>query len=323
VSQHPEIPVADEPLSAGVARRDAGVVEVVGADRADFLHNVLSQDVLGMGDDEVRSALHLDQHGAPLAALDVVVLPGRTLLVLPTVELAREEAEFLGSRTFLADARLTTTDLVVRSLRGERARDVAVRAGLDAEPGHTVEDDGVVVLGRRDGIDLLAAAGDTDEAVSRLVAAGAVEVTPEVLEAWRIETGEPAWAREIRRPHLPEEAGVLPSHVHLDKGCYPGQEAVARMWMLGRPRRRLARVHLAGEIAPGHVAGSGRDQVEVTSAAVYDDRRVGLAYVPPAASPGDRLDDGRIVVRDLVGEGPVPGQEEGVVRRRDRRAAGA
>lgn len=320
MSQDPDIPATDEPLSAGLARRDAGVVEVVGEDRADYLHNVLSQDLLGMAENEVRSALHLDQHGAPLAALYVVALPDRFLLVLPTADLAREEVEFLGSRTFLADARFVLTELEVHSLRGELARDVAARAGLDAEPGYATEEIGTVVVGRDDGIDLLTSDA---AAASRLLDTGAVDVAPAILESWRVEAGEPTWAREIRRPHLPEEAGVLPSHVHLDKGCYPGQEAVARMWMLGRPRRRLARVHLADGIAAGHVAGSGRDQVEVTSAAIYDGRRIGLAYVPAATSAGDRLDDGRIVVRDLVGAGPVPGEGEGVVRRRDRRAAGA
>jgi tRNA-modifying protein YgfZ len=70
--------------------------------------------------------------------------------------------------------------------------------------------------------------------VGRLRDAGAVDADDAQARSWRVATGRPAWGSEVAPPHLPEELGLLPTHVHLAKGCYPGQEAVARMWMLGR-----------------------------------------------------------------------------------------
>lgn len=315
-------PVSETVLEAAMAPTGLGAVEVTGEDRVDYLQNVLSQDVATMRPGQLRAALHLDQHGAPLAALDVGMLDERIVLLTPDGAVADDLAERLGSRTFLADARFSPLEVDSRSLRGDAAARTATAAGIDVEPGAITEDAGCLVAGQRGGLDLVGPADAVAGLAARLVEAGAEEVTPDALEAWRVAAGIPAWASEIRPPHLPEEAGVLPTHVHLDKGCYPGQEAVARMWMLGRPRRRLARVVLAGEAGAGWEAGTGRERVEVTSAATYAGERVGLAYVPPTAEPGQRFsaDDGEVIVRDHVAaDEPIPGQDPSVVRRRDRR----
>jgi folate-binding protein YgfZ len=139
-----------------------------------------------------------------------------------------------------------------------------------------------------------------------------------------VAAGRPAWGREVAPPHLPEELGLLPTHVHLAKGCYPGQEAVARMWMLGRPRRRLARVRVADiagaqlPVAPGWSTGEGRETVEVTCVA---DDGTALAFVPGAAEPGSTVTttDAAITVLEVVGDDPVPpGHDPAMKRRRDR-----
>src|SRR5699024_541317 len=108
------------------------------------------------------------------------------------------------------------------------------------------------------------------------------------LDAARIRSGEPRFGIEVAPPHLPEEAGVLATHVHLDKGCYPGQEAVARMWMLGRPRRMLARVAITGPVVSGDESGSGRTRVTVTGVA----DGLGVAFVPADAEAGAAYEAG-------------------------------
>lgn len=290
---------------------DAGVVAVTGADRATYLHAVLSQRIERREPGEVVGALHLDGKGRPLAVMDVVVLDERILLLLPDEEPAEELARTLGGRTFLSDARFELLDVRVYAVRGDVADGPA--------PGRATARDDLVTIGREGGFDLL---GPGAAVEARLEELDVRRVSDEELDDWRIAHGIPAWGREIRAPHLPEEMGLLPTHVHLDKGCYPGQEAVARMWMLGRPRRRLATVIVDGGQEAGWTTGSGRDQVELTSVTDHDGARVGLAYVPAGASPGDRFEDGddqAVVVRDLVGAGqPVPGHDPSVQRRRDR-----
>jgi tRNA-modifying protein YgfZ len=182
---------------------------------------------------------------------------------------------------------------------------------------------------------LLTIAGP-DAEVGRLVdalrGAGAVDAEAPLADAWRVEAGRPVWGVEIAPPHLPEELGLLPTHVHLAKGCYPGQEAVARMWMLGRPRRRLARVRIEGDpalladLGPGWRAGEGRDAVEVTTvAATAPDAEGGvhaLAFVPGVSTVGERIggvEGTTVEVVALVGDDPVPpGHDPAVLRRRDR-----
>lgn len=309
----------DGPLVGPSPRR---VVEVRGEDRVSYLDNVLSQRLAEGEPGIVRGALVLEVHGSPTAMFDVVVLEDRLLLITPGEEVARGVVDTLGARTFLADARFDVRDERVLLLRGQGSHAVAAEAGLDAGPGAAAEHDGALAVGRAEGVDLVAAGDALEDARQRLVERGATAVTAEELEAWRVAAGEPAWGSEVRAPHLPEELGLLPTHVHLDKGCYPGQEAVARMWMLGRPRRRLAAVDLEGSAGAGWRAGSGRAAVEVTSATSYAGARVGLAFVPADAAPGDRYGDdgGAVVVRALVGQGlPVPGHNPAMTRRRDRR----
>lgn len=309
---------------AMVAPAARGAVEVTGADRVTYLNAVLSQDIEGLEVGRCAGALQLDAQGRPLAMVDVLALAHRHVLLTVDRDGAESLAASLASRTFLADARFAPLDVGVLALRGRAAHAVVARAGLgDVAAGRVITVDEVIVAGGEDAADVVVPLQGSATWLGRLVEAGAEAVEAGAIEAWRIARGVPAWAREVRAPHLPEEAGILPTHVHLAKGCYPGQEAVARMWMLGRPRRRLATVLLAGAADAGWTAGSGRDRVEVTSAAEHAGERVGLAYVPPSARPGDRFgdEDAAVIVRALVGDDrPVPGHDPAVTRRRDRRA---
>ncbi len=308
-----------------VAPAPLALVEVTGADRVDYLENVTSQALAGVAPGEVRGALHLDVHGAPLQAFEVLVHPERLWLLAPTEAVADDIVEVLGGRTFLADATFTRRDdLVAASLRGEDAGDLAVAAHQPVSVGRWDSDDAVVRVGREAGVDLLGDPDRLDAAVAALVEAGATEGDADDLEDARIRAGEPAWGVEIVGPHLPEELGLLPTHVHLAKGCYPGQEAVARMWQLGKPRRQLAVVSADAPLAAGTEAGEGRRKLTVTSAT--RDGEVALAFVPSGTEVDATLDGpggATVTVRRLVGAGrPVPGADPNVTRRRDARAAG-
>ena len=62
----------------------------------------------------------------------------------------------------------------------------------------------------------------------------------------RVAAGKPRWGLETDHKTIPHEVGWLADAVHLDKGCYRGQETVARVYNLGRPPRRMVRLHLDG-----------------------------------------------------------------------------
>jgi tRNA-modifying protein YgfZ len=83
--------------------------------------------------------------------------------------------------------------------------------------------------------------------ISGLVAAGAAPAGLWAYEAKRVEARRPRLRFETDHRTIPHEVGWIGTAVHLDKGCYRGQETVARVQNLGRPPRRLVLVHLAGE----------------------------------------------------------------------------
>lgn len=295
------------------------VVEVTGRDRLDYLEAVTTQHVVDLSPGEVRGAMHLDAHGAPVAVFEIVAEEERSLLLVPR-PLTETVIEVLGGRTFLSDARFRRLDdAEVRAIRGDGVADLVAAQGLAAEPGTARSAAAVLVVGRTNGVDLVGDPAALDEVAAVLAGAGVAEGTAAEVRAADVAAGVPAWDSEIRPPHLPEELGLLSSHVHLAKGCYPGQEAVARMWMLGRPRRALAAVEVDEGVAPGWVTGAGKRRVEVTSVAAG----LGLAFVPADATAGESFvgDDGATVrVRTLVGAGSeVPGHDPAMTRRRDRR----
>ena len=308
-----------------VTRTRSRRIDVLGEDRLRYLEDVTSQHLTEVPVTHVRSALVLDSHGAPTAMFEVVVLGDRLVLLSPAEDVTTVVMEVLAMRTFLLDARFALTEDVVAAVRGPDAAEVVARAGLTVVEGRCRVAGDLLLVSRPGGIEVCGPEAAVAEAVEDLVAAGAHAGDDADLQAWRIAAGEPAWGHEVAPPHLPEELGLLPSHVHLAKGCYPGQEAVARMWMLGRPRRRLAVVDVRGEVAPGWRAGTGRQVVEVTSVAPRVARA--LAFVPADATEGATYsaEDGAsaVTVRRVVGDDPVPpGHDPAVTRRRDRRAAG-
>lgn len=297
-------------------------IDVTGDDRVRYLEDVSSQHLEDLPVTHVRSALVLDGKGAPSAMFDVVALGDRLALLVPDEEVASTVTDVLGVRTFLLDARFEARDDVVVAVRGDDAASVISRAGLTVVEGRCRVAGDLLLVSVAGGIDVAGPHGAVGEAVDGLIDAGAQRGTADDLEAWRVMAGVPAWGREVVAPHLPEEMGVLPTHVHLAKGCYPGQEAVARMWMLGQPRRRLAIVRVDGEVVSGWTAGQGRNAYQVTTASPAGD--AALAFVPADASPGDSAsgDGATVTVSRVVGDDPVPpGHDPSVPRRRDRRSA--
>jgi folate-binding protein YgfZ len=102
------------------------------------------------------------------------------------------------------------------------------------------------------------------------------ELDESAYERWRVEAGIPRWGREIDERVLPAEAGLTETHVSFTKGCYPGQEPIARQHYRGKLNRRLRVLEVDGEVSPDdEVIYDGKAVGRVTSAA----DGVALAYV--------------------------------------------
>ena len=314
-----------EPTALAVARRPVGLVRVTGSERLAFLHTLLSQHVADLAAGQVRDFLFLDAKGGARAAGRLVARDDDVLLAVAP-EAAEGLAETLANSTFLMDAGAEALGgWTLASARGPAdaaasAPDAAALPALDGassggapdEPmTAALEGDLAVIRDRRGGVDWLG----PDAAVAAAVeASGLAEADPAALEAWRIAAGEPGWGSEIAAGRRTQELGLLPTHVHLDKGCYPGQESIAKTYNLGRPRRALCVVDLDAPVEVGATVTAGDKTGEVTSAAATDAGAVALCLLPldrdGAVRGGGTVTvdgvDGR--VRRRVGEGePIPG----------------
>jgi folate-binding protein YgfZ len=93
------------------------------------------------------------------------------------------------------------------------------------------------------------------------------EVGEEELERWRIEAGIPRWGREIDDQILPAEAGLDETHISFSKGCYPGQEPIARQRYRGKVNRKLRVLDVEGDVTPGtELVLDGKTVGRITSA---------------------------------------------------------
>jgi tRNA-modifying protein YgfZ len=105
------------------------------------------------------------------------------------------------------------------------------------------------------------------------------ELDEAAFERWRIGAGIPRWAREIDDRVLPAEAGLTETHVSFTKGCYPGQEPIARQHYRGKLNRRLRVLEVDGDVsADDELEYEGKKVGRITSAAPG----VALAYVRTA-----------------------------------------
>ena len=179
------------------------------------------------------------------------------------------------------------------SLIGPRAAEVAATALLPEFANEAAQIAGVdvVAVGTRDGIDLLFPAAERDRLVGALSEAGAVEVSPEAVEIVRVEAGVPRFGAEMDAATMPAEAAIVEEAVSFTKGCYIGQETVARLHYKGRPNRHLRGLKLSAAATPGAALRLGEKEVGTLGGAVVSPALgpIGLAIVRREAEPGDEV----------------------------------
>jgi tRNA-modifying protein YgfZ len=277
-----------------VERPDLAVLELRGADVLRYLHTVSSQHTAELRPGDATSALLLSPKGKIEFAFRLAVTEGGTLLDTQAAA-AQALAERLERFVFRYDVAVRVLEAGGLSLLGPGAQAALEAAGLPPVPpvpARASAAGGLVVHRTVAGADLLGA-----EAGKALAALEREKVARAPLEVWelaRIELGLPRWGDELTDDVLAEEAGLLGSHVHLDKGCYPGQETVARVHNLGQVQRRLAGLRFEGEQPPAPRSElrteDGRRAGQVRSVALHPQLGpIGLAFVRQVAPSGSRV----------------------------------
>jgi len=238
---------------AGVVdRSNRDVLQVSGVDRLAWLHTICSQHLSALTDGDTTQALVLSPHGHVEQHWQVSELGG-TVWVDTEPGASATVLDYLTKMRFLKRVEPVdvSADWGVLSLGGPAADEVLAAAGLPVPaPGRAVALESGGLVRRLDAsvpADLIVPRAAVRATMAALVEAGAVAVGSWAYEALRVETRRPRLGFETDHRTIPHEVGWIGSAVHLNKGCYRGQETVARVHNLGRPPRRLVLLHLAGE----------------------------------------------------------------------------
>jgi folate-binding protein YgfZ len=141
------------------------------------------------------------------------------------------------------------------------------------------------------GIDLIVPSEDAERLRAVLSAAGAVEVGPDAAEILRIEAGTPRFGVEMDSATMPAEAGIVATAVDFEKGCYIGQETVARLHYRGKPNRHLRGLRLSAPAATDTPLNLGDKEVGRVGGSCVSPLHgpIALAILRREAEPGAEL----------------------------------
>jgi len=282
-----------------VERPDRAHLAVRGPDALEYLQGQVTNDVQALAPGQGCYAALLNPKGRILGDMRVLAITPEELWL--DLEGSAKDAVLrelsmykIGRRVEIADA---GAERAVLSVIGPRAWDALRRAGLaegDAPAGeHTwVRGAGEVPIVATDtGFDLLVAPAALAGARDALAGAGAPPVAAEAAEVVRMERGRPRYGIDFGDENLPGEAGIVERAVSFTKGCYVGQEPVARMFHKGHPNRHLRGLALAAAVAAGApVEAAGKEVGRVTSTGTSPDHGpIALAILRREVSPGDEV----------------------------------
>ncbi|BCI55278.1 glycine cleavage system protein T [Mycolicibacterium litorale] len=283
-----------------VDRSHRATLTLTGAERLTWLHSISSQHVSEQPDGTVTQNLSLDGQGRVEDHWWQTELDG--VLYLDTEPWRGEPLlSYLRKMVFWADVTIEPADLAVLSLLGPALADTPVLdvlrlRSLPAEStAVTLPGGGFVrrLPGSGVELDLVVPSAQAADWQSRLTAAGVRPAGIWAYEAHRVATMQPRLGVDTDERTIPHEVGWIGSAVHLDKGCYCGQETVARVHNLGKPPRMLVRLQLDGTTdrpsTGDPVLAGGRTVGRVGTVVEHiDDGPVALALVKrglPADTP--------------------------------------
>jgi tRNA-modifying protein YgfZ len=263
-----------------VDRSERGKLVVSGPDAVEFLQGQLTNDLEALVPGGGCYAALLDRKGHMQADMRVLRLaeaevwldtePGAADAVVRHLSTYK-----VGRQVELAEP---GSELAILSLVGPAAGELIGTGPLAPEHAHRELEVGSVgcrAVATDLGIDLICPASQAPDVAGALIEAGAAQVSEPAAEILRVESGRPRFGREMSAATIPQEAGIDGRAVSFTKGCYIGQETVARLHYKGKPNRHLRGLRLEAPVTED-------DPIAL------DDRevgRIGTAVISPAHGP--------------------------------------
>lgn len=271
-----------------VDRSERGKLLITGGDAADFLQGQVTNDVEGLAPGTGCYAALLTHKGKILT--DMRLLRGDGWIWIDTEAVGLPAIRHnVSTYSIGRDVRMQdlTSERAILSLIGPAARDALDTAPPDEEHAFVEGEHGIYVATDL-GVDVICPAADADGVRAAL---GLEQVSEEAAECLRIESGRPRLGHEFGSETIPQEAGLNERAVSFSKGCYVGQETVARLHYKGKPNRYLRGLRLSAPAEHGDPILLGEREVgRIGSACVSPVHGpIALAIVRREASPGDTV----------------------------------
>lgn len=287
-------------LREGAARveRERGFIFVTGEDAADYLQGQLTNDIEALAEGDGCYSALLDRKGRMQADMVVLRFADRILLI---TEPAGHGAAVKHLTMYAIGRDVSVSDAIgsraIVSVIGPATFERTGAAPLGAECRHARAEIGPFSGGsiRTDiGLDLACPIDELPALHAALEHAGIPLAGEDAAEIIRVEDGRPRFGAEMTTATIPQEAGINERAVSFTKGCYIGQETVARLHYKGKPNRRLLGLRLAAPAEGGdELALSGKGLGTIGTAVVSPAHGpVGLAIVRREAGPGDEVEVG-------------------------------
>jgi len=274
-------------------RSDRARIAVGGPDAGEFLQGQITNDVEALEPGAGCYATLLDRKGHIRADMRVLRLDDGSYLIDTEPEAGAAVLAHLSMYKVGRDAEVTAADDgALLALLGPQT-ELIVGAPLGAEHSHrtlAIAGTECHVIATDLGADVLVpAAADADAVVAALHDTGAEAIEPEAAEIARVEAGRPRLGREIEPERtMPQEAGINERAVSFTKGCYIGQETVARLHYKGKPNRHLRLLTSAARLPVGAAVSLDGRELGTVGTAVLSPARgpLALAILRREAEPG-------------------------------------
>ncbi len=279
----------------GLLQRERGMVLVSGPDAAEYLQGQLTNDVEALEVGDGQYAALLDRKGHMQADMRVLRRAEEEIWVDTEPEVLGAVLRHLTMYSIGREVAVAEVgeENAILSLIGPRAFEIAGGAVLPEHANEAGALAGVefLAVGTRDGVDLILAAADKERLCAALIEAGAVEVGAEAAEILRVEAGVPRFGAEMTAETMPAEAGIVEDAVSFTKGCYIGQETVARLHYKGKPNRHLRGLRLSSAAESGTPLRLGEKEVGRLGGTTLSPAfgPIGLAILRREAEPGTEL----------------------------------
>jgi folate-binding protein YgfZ len=285
-----------------VDRSQRGKLALTGGGAVEFLDGQVTNELAGLRPGDGCYAAFLTHKGKMLGDLRILAVGGDeqgapSELLLDT-ERSTLQALFDMIRRFKIGYDLElhkrTVERGLLSLIGPEARRIVDADGLpDTEYAHRparIAGRGVRLIATAEpqGVDVLCDAADTEKLACALRERGAIAVSEQAAECLRIEHGRPRYGLDLDDTVIPQEAGLNERAVSFTKGCYVGQETVARLYYKGKPNRHLRGLRLSEPAAPGDELRLGDRPVGRVGGTAVSPKLgpIALALVRREAEPG-------------------------------------